>query len=221
MKKNGFNKKQFIIFNICIVSMLFLVIIIYILSFYKGRSLPRNMNSNIRDDKEGMLYGINGIDVDNDKNVYLGVKNKINVYNKEGVFIYSYVINTLGSYNFNIDLKNQLLQIKLDRDDEILKYNLNGDYIEKEKNEELILGKSNVKLDDGSIYKLTNKLFFTKVIGKNSVGEIIYLYNAPIWIVLEKNMLLLILGIIIIEVIIVCICVGKRKDLNFQIKFKL
>lgn len=221
MKKSSFNKKQFVIFNICIVSILFLVIIIYIISFYKGRSLPRNMNSNIRDAKEGMLYGINGIDVDNNKNVYLGVKNKINVYNKEGVFIYSYVINTLGSYSFNIDLQNQLLQIKLDRDDEILKYNLNGDYIEKEKNEDLILGKSKVKLDDGSIYKLTNKLFFTKVIGKNSVGEVIYLYNAPIWIVLEKNMLLLLLGIIIIEVIIVCICIGKRKDSNFQIKFKL
>lgn len=187
MKKSSFNKKQFVIFNICIVSILFLVIIIYIISFYKGRSLPRNMNSNIRDAKEGMLYGINGIDVDNNKNVYLGVKNKINVYNKEGVFIYSYVINTLGSYSFNIDLQNQLLQIKLDRDDEILKYNLNGDYIEKEKNEDLILGKSKVKLDDGSIYKLTNKLFFTKVIGKNSVGEVIYLYNAPIWIVLEKK----------------------------------
>ena len=211
--KNIKNRSKTFFILMCII--VIFISVIYFICYMNCRGDSKYDDSQIIDSKEGMITNVNGIAVDNNRNVYLGVGGKINVYNKSAQFIHSYSINTAGSYSFTID-KNQQLIISDVRGERILKYKLDGNYITSEEDYNLVKGEKIDRNSDkcittnGEKYKLSNTLFFTKIYGYNQEGKLIFEYSAPIWNGLLRLSLFISISMLFIGLAIVIKVNGNR-----------
>ncbi|MBU5316126.1 hypothetical protein KQI30_07560 [Clostridium bornimense] len=218
-------KNRSIIFLILMFIVVILILIIYFICYINGRGESKYDNSQIIDSKEGMITNVNGIAVDNNRNVYLGVGGKINVYNSSAQFIHSYLINTAGSYSFTID-KNQQLIISDVRGERILKYKLDGNYITKEDDYNLVKGEEIDRNSDkfittnGEKYKLSNTLFFTKIYGYDQEGKLIFEYSAPLWNGFLRLSLLISIIMLFISFFIAVKVNGTKVGWGYKIIFK-
>lgn len=140
------------------------------------------------------LNGPKGIVVDKEGNIYCGIINesKINIYDKNGRYIKSIVVDADGG-GFKIKMENSELKVVTSRTNKLLTYKNKGNLFKEEENnlDYYSFGKSNEKeyIDkDDNVYRIKSILWLYPYIQKTTkTGESITLVSVPFsrWIFMK------------------------------------
>ena len=201
MSKNG-EKIRLIIVIIC--SILFLVfasfIVVHMYLSLKSGEIPRD---SVKTEREPWYISPEGVGIDSENNIYLGVDDYIMCFDEKGNYLHSYNIHTAGSFRFEISDDDNMV-VAIVRADTIKIYNMEGQLLEKyddvnAKEQQRLSAKSNYAENSSGIgYKLSNWFGYTKVIRVND-GKVMYriplnLYLVKIFIPIAFVLLMIMIG---------------------------
>ena len=122
-----------------------------------------NLDFRVTENEYSGISRIQSFDIDNEGNIGVAYNNqKINIYNKEGVFILGYTFKAEGTYAFNFN-KNNEIELVIVRGDLIFSFSRDGRIIKWTKHNDVINQyydiRNNIISKKGLNFYLEEKLF--------------------------------------------------------------